>query len=157
MILNYFYSYFSFYRNRKNSGLVDMKKLVAKSSLDVSKDSVERPPKRSKKVQPLGLPTPGNSPLPTPGNSPTPPSNLPTPPSNLHTSPLPIHQQPAQISPVQFTQQYYPQQSSNSVPFHQIYQSNEVISTQARPVLPGFQSIRYQNRKYCITFHPVQN
>ena len=140
----YFYSFFSFYRNRKNSGLVDMKKLVAKSSLDVSKDSVERPPKRSKKVQPLGLPTPGNSP--------TPPSNLPTPPSNLHTSPLPIHQQPAQISPVQFTQQYYPQQSSNPVPFHQIYQSNEVISTQARPVLPGFQSIRYQNRKYCITF-----
>ena len=106
-----------------------MKKLVAKSSLDIeasmgspTMDSLERPPKRSKKVQKPVLPT---------VNSPTP--------GNLPTTTLPMHQQQAPVSPAQLPQQYTPQQNSNPVPYQMYHQPNETVLTPTRPVLPGFQ------------------
>jgi hypothetical protein len=126
----------SYYRNRKNSGIVDMKKLVEISSNDVSELEARldarfeaRPPKRSKKLQ-----------------------NLPT--ENMNTPDLPTPDFTARNSPTvvspQLPSQQYQSQHSIPVPLNgsQIYQQVSTATTQhvqQQPTLPGFQFIRYQN------------
>ena len=117
-----------------------MKKLVEISSNDVSElearlDSrfESRPPKRSKKLQNLST-----------ENMPTP--DLPTPDFSARNS-------PTVVSP-QLPSQQYQSQHSNAVPLDgsRIYQQVHATATaqpvQQAPTLPGFQFIRYQNRKF---------
>ena len=133
--------YYSYYRNRKNSGIVDMKKLVEISSNDVSDLEARlesrfeaRPPKRSKKLQ--NLPT----------------ENMPTP--DLPTPDFTARNSPTVVSP-QLPSQQYQSQHSIPVPLNgsQIYQQVSAAAATTtqhvqQPTLPGFQFIRYQNRKF---------
>ena len=117
-----------------------MKKLVEISSNDVSELEARlesrlesRPPKRSKKLQNLST------------------ENMPTP--DLPTPDFTARNSPTVVSPQMPSQQYQSQQHSIPVPldgsriYQQVHTAAAVQPVQ-QPTLPGFQFIRYQNRKF---------
>ena len=119
-----------------------MKKLVEISSNDVSElearlDSrfESRPPKRSKKLQNLST------------------ENMPTP--DLPTPDFTVRNSPTVVSP-QLPSQQYQSQHSNPVTldgsriYKQVHATAAAQPVQQGPTLPGFQFIRYQNRKFFL-------
>ena len=144
-----FLFYYSYYRNRKNSGIVDMKKLVEISSNEVSELEARletrfeaRPPKRSKKLQNLST------------------ENMPTP--DLPTPDFTARNSPTVVSPQLPSQQYQSQQHSIPVPldgsriYQQVHATAAAHPVQQTPTLPGFQFIRYQNRKFLFEKYCIQ-
>ena len=125
-----------------------MKKLVEISSNDVSElearlDSrfESRPPKRSKKLQNLST------------------ENMPTP--DLPTPDFTVRNSPTVVSP-QLPSQQYQSQHSNPVPldsariYQQVHATAAAQPVQQGPTLPGFQFIRYQNRKFFFVKYCIQ-
>ena len=124
-----------------------MKKLVEISSNDVSELEARlesrfesRPPKRSKKLQNLST------------------ENMPTP--DLPTPDFTARNSPTVVSP-QLPPQQYQSQHSNPVPLdgsriYQQVQATAAAQPVQQPTLPGFQFIRYQNRKFFFEKYCIQ-